>query len=581
MYDWLVKSRADLRQAQSPIELGKTLTELATWHLQAGNRAKARDAAVEARQLCKQNIVHGDLTDLIRKLDILPAEENGPDIILERYVEMMKGVLPCADEPEMLLRLITSTSRFFESERGGVFESGGTDARPPRLITGYNLIPEDVTQQGFTRQIGHVKEAFQKKHPVQGALPLYDPGVSDDRRLYLLCLPFQVNGVPYVLYFDNAYSEGRYRTLAPTVLSKLADYFGTYLAGVTGFSNSMKEISRQAIVKSVAAKTNPEVMVSRHAAMEELLLQARQTAPSEAPVLILGETGVGKELLAHFIHDNSPRRDMPFIAVNFSSIPENLLESELFGHEKGAFTGAVSRKPGLMELADKGTLFIDEVGDIPKPIQVKLLRALQEKTFMRVGGINEHSSDFRIIAATHMNMKQEVSEGNFREDLYYRLNIIPLTIPPLRERGDDVIELANYFLARYSEAYNRQVPKLTPADLVRLRACPWTGNVRELRNVMERAVILSTADRLELAIPGDTGAVEAGASDAEEVFGDELTLDEVQRRHIRRILNKTNGKVSGRGGAVHILGINRTTLYSRMRKLGMDPRLLRKGEQAW
>ena len=296
--------------------------------------------------------------------------------------------------------------------------------------------------------------------------------------------------------------------------------------------------------------------------MMDLLSHAHRVADSEASVLILGETGVGKELLARQIHAMSPKSKGPFIEVDLSSIPETLVESELFGHEKGAFTGADHQKKGRMELAHKGTLFIDEVGDIPKSIQIKLLRALQERTFVRVGGIRKLASDFRLIAATNRDLGKAVEDGEFREDLYYRINVVPFTVPALKDRGRDVLLLAQHFLDHYARKYKRRNLAFTAEDKAALREYHWPGNVRELKNVIERAVLLSSGDTPELKLPMGV------KHDLPDQFTDEPTLEELQRRYIKYILDETGGRISGPGGAAEILGIKRTTLYSRMRKLG-------------
>ena len=251
------------------------------------------------------------------------------------------------------------------------------------------------------------------------------------------------------------------------------------------------------------------------------------------------------------------------VCDNFTSVPETLIESELFGHEKGAFTGADRQKKGRMELAHEGTLFIDEVGEIPKSSQVKLLRVLQEKTLVRLGGTRNIKSDFRLIAATNRDLSKEVAEGNFREDLFYRLNVIPIELPPLRARADDVPLLAEHFLTQYAAKYNRSATVLNPEDKKLLMAYDWPGNVRELQNVIERAVLLSTGDQLEWNLPGESTELPSHFSD------DILPLDEIQRRYIRHVLAHTKGKINGPTGAAHLLGMKPSTLYNRIKKLGI------------
>jgi len=286
-------------------------------------------------------------------------------------------------------------------------------------------------------------------------------------------------------------------------------------------------------------------------------------APTDATVLIQGESGTGKELVARAIHKRSVRKNRPFIVINCSAYPATLLESELFGHEKGAFTGADRRKPGRLELAHRGTLFIDEVGEVPKSIQIKLLRVLQEKEFVRIGGRRPIKSDFRLVAATNRDLEEEVAKGRFRKDLYYRLNVVTLTLPPLRDRGEDIIMLARHFLAYYSGKNNVPELKLTDEDQARLTNHDWPGNVRELKNIMERATILNTIEGLELHLKPESRLF------ITHPFADTPSLNEIQRRYIRHVLNKTGGKIAGPGGAAELLCMKRTTLYNRMKKLGM------------
>jgi len=299
--------------------------------------------------------------------------------------------------------------------------------------------------------------------------------------------------------------------------------------------------------------------------MEALLALTDQAAASDATVLLTGETGVGKELLARRIHEVSGRKNGPFVVVNLASTPETLVESELFGHEKGSFTGADRRKPGRVELAHTGTLFIDEIGDIPPSVQVKLLRVIQEKNFVRVGGVRTIASDFRLVAATNRDLAREVASGRFRQDLYFRLNVVPLMLPPLRDRGEDIIDLSNEFLRYYSKKYHRMLPGLSDEDKKALLAYSWPGNVRELKNIMERAAILSSQDRLQLNLPASSASAGNGAS----LFSDAPTMDDLQRRYIRHVLDITGGRIGGPGGAAEVLGMKRTTLQARIRKLGI------------
>jgi PAS domain S-box-containing protein len=309
---------------------------------------------------------------------------------------------------------------------------------------------------------------------------------------------------------------------------------------------------------------NFEEIVGRSPALLHVLDQVGRVAPTDATVLIAGETGTGKELIARAIHFNSRRAAMPLIKVNCATLPTGLVESELFGHEKGAFTGAVARRVGRFELADGGTLFLDEIGELPLDTQAKLLRVLQEQEFERVGGTSPRKVDVRIIAATNRDLNKAVRDKTFREDLYYRLNVFPIPLPPLRERTEDIPLLAQYLLDKSAARIGRRMDRIDPGTLHRLREYRWPGNVRELENVIERAAILAT---------GPTLHVEAdvlGQSAAEPADKLPAALEDVERNHILLVLAQTKWVIDGPRGAATILGLHPNTLRSRLKKLGVS-----------
>ena len=289
----------------------------------------------------------------------------------------------------------------------------------------------------------------------------------------------------------------------------------------------------------------------------------RTVAPTDSTVLVEGETGTGKELIARAVHANSKRKDRPFAKLNCAAIPLGLLESELFGHEKGAFTSAVGRKIGRFEVADRGTLFLDEIGDIPLELQPKLLRVLQEGEFERLGSTQTLHVNVRVVAATNANLGQMVSEKRFRSDLYYRLNVFPIPVPSLRERVEDIPALVRYFVAKYAEKMGKVIHHIPERVMDILAAHPWPGNVRELQNFVERSVIMSSGG--VLAPPLERFARSAGPQVAEPI-----TLEDAERNHIRKILMQTKGVIDGTNGAAARLGVPRSTLYYRMRKLGIS-----------
>jgi formate hydrogenlyase transcriptional activator len=461
----------------------------------------------------------------------------------------------------------------FDSARLAIYEpsskmlkSEALDERSARVAPGDALISptgdSPVAWVFNTRKPLLLKGPSQESWPFQPAPPL-DPSVGAGCWLPLV---------------------GRERTLG--VLSILSHHAGAFtdedLAMFTQVGNSIalaldnamafQEMSEQKeklreeklyLEDEIRTQFNFQEIVGNSRLLRQALAQVETVAPTDSTVLILGETGTGKELLARAVHDLSPRREATFVRVNCASIPAGLLESELFGHEKGAFTGALTQRIGRVELAHRGTLFLDEVGDIPLELQAKLLRVLQEKEFERLGSARTIKSDVRIVAATNRPLKQMVSAGQFRQDLYYRLDVFPIVVPPLRERPDDIPLLVNYFALKHARRMKKVIDAVSPEAMRALAAYSWPGNVRELEHLIERAVILSPGPELKLPpFEVDFGKqTNAPGSPA---------LEEVERKHILGVLRASGGRIAGPGGAAEQLGMNRTTLNSRMRKLGIS-----------
>jgi len=306
-----------------------------------------------------------------------------------------------------------------------------------------------------------------------------------------------------------------------------------------------------------------EQIIGKSSALESVFGEVERVAPTDSTVLIQGETGTGKELIARAIHNISSRCGRPFVKLNCAAIPFDLLESELFGHERGAFTGAIAQKIGRFEAADKGTLFLDEVGDIPLALQPKLLRVLQEQEFERLGSARTHQVDVRLLAATHRNLADMVKRGEFRSDLYYRMNVFPITLPPLRARSEDIPDLVQHFVEIYSRRMGKQIERVPAETMSALSSYGWPGNIRELQNFIERSVILS--DDTVLRVP---------LADIRQPVRDEsqgaITLHDAERDHILKILSQTRWVVAGPSGAAARLGMKRSTLYFRMQKLGIS-----------
>lgn len=303
-----------------------------------------------------------------------------------------------------------------------------------------------------------------------------------------------------------------------------------------------------------------EEIIGESRALKRVLKEVETVAREEATVLILGETGTGKELIARAIHELSPRKGRTFVKLNCSAIPAGLLESELFGHEKGAFTGALSQKIGRLELAHEGTFFLDEIGDLPLELQPKILRALQEREFDRLGGTKTIPVNVRLIAATNRNLSTMVADGQFRSDLYYRLKVFPIEIPPLRERREDIPILVNYFVHKHSRRMNRQIARVPPETMEALREWKWPGNARELENFMERAVILTRGETLHVPLSELRGHEEPAS-------GRDPSLEHAEREHILSVLRECKGMIGGPHGAAARLGLKRTTLNSKLKKL--------------
>jgi formate hydrogenlyase transcriptional activator len=301
--------------------------------------------------------------------------------------------------------------------------------------------------------------------------------------------------------------------------------------------------------------------------LREVLKLVQIVAPTSSTTLIQGETGTGKDLVAHAIHNLSSRRGRPFVKLNCAAIPNDLLESELFGHEKGAFTGAIAQKVGRFELADKGTLFLDEVGDIPLALQPKLLRVLQEQEFERLGSTRTHQVDVRLVAATNRNLEDMVKRNEFRNDLYYRLNVFPISLPPLRARCEDIPALVEHFVEIYAHRMGKQIDHISSEAMSELISYSWPGNIRQLQNFIERSVILSSESVLR---PPSLKAAAAAAAAAEPESQKAVTLEEAERDHIRKTLEHTRWVVAGPNGAAARLRIHRSTLYYRLQKLGIE-----------
>ncbi len=387
-----------------------------------------------------------------------------------------------------------------------------------------------------------------------------------------LSLPLLVGGKPMgVLSFGTFKTERQWPENLVNRLRLLAEVFANALARRAAEGALRKALAAVEAMKErleaenvslrqdlQLSKVHPQIL-GRSAALRKVLALVEQVAPTDATVAVLGETGTGKELIAAAIHDLSPRHDRLMVRVNCAAIPSNLLENELFGREKGAYTGALSKQIGRFEAANGSTLFLDEIGELLPEVQVKLLRVLQEKQIERLGSSTPVPVNVRIIAATNLDWEHAVQTGKFRQDLFFRLNVVPITVPPLRDRAEDIPMLVRAFVNEFSKAMGKTIESIPQSNLDALQRYSWPGNIRELRNLVERAVILARGPKLIVEVPAIR---QPGTHPL-------LPLKEVERAHILRVLDKTGWRVQGKGGAAEILGLNRSTLESRMAKLGI------------
>jgi formate hydrogenlyase transcriptional activator len=382
-------------------------------------------------------------------------------------------------------------------------------------------------------------------------------------------LPLNSNGNVIGTLFIGG-REGAFKVTDKNMLLQIAAQIALAVDNVNAFrqisdlTNKLKEEKRY-LEEELRTEYSFEEIVGESPSLKRVLKQVETVAPTDATVLILGETGTGKELVARSLHDLSARRNHTFVKVNCSAIPMGLLESELFGHEKGAFTGAIAQRVGRLELAHQGTLFLDEIGDLPLELQPKLLRALQGKEIERLGGKKAIPVDFRLLAATHRDLAKMVKEGQFRSDLYYRLKVFPILIPPLKQRKEDIPLLVNYFVAKHARRMNKHIETVPPNVMAALSRWHWPGNIRELENFIERAVILTTGPALRAPL-AELEAPEQPSIDSDS------SLESKEREHILHVLRSTRGVIAGAQGAAAKLGLKRTTLNSRLRKLGIERR---------
>ena len=496
----------------------------------------------------------------------MPVQRNIENEILKLGAE----VVSLRDIKEVVQHILITINRITGAERGAIFiKAGNNPATPVEFWAGKNLSVDDLTKPEFVHSNKIIKHVFESGQGCVSGEPLPEQKFAQDRQgiVSTICMPLTLRGkIIGVLYHDNRLFSSMFDLRDLQTLS----YFTSLAAIAIDNAQAYDEIKKlnqtlndekQYLEDQQLNIKIQEGLIAESPVIKQVLSSAIRVAQTESTVLILGETGVGKEMIARAVHQNSPRKHKPFIKVHCGALPEGLITSELFGHEKGAFTGAFEKRIGRFELADGGTLFLDEIGEISMDVQIRLLRVLQTREFERVGGLKTIQSDFRLITATNRNLEADVSSGRFREDLFYRLNVFPIHVPPLRERVEDIEALAVYFLEFYSGKMCKAFKGISKDEMIKLKAYHWPGNIRELKNVIERGVILN--------IGGLFRVPEMLKDSGTKLPADQITLEEMERRFILQTIQKSQGKIYGPGGAAEMLGLNHSTLYSRMKKLGI------------
>lgn len=550
-------SIAMLRKAQAPVELSRSLQLRSRFYAAVGDTARASDDDREARELLS-------LYGIGEGSEAAAASRVSSDAVDGRVLEECAKKLATGDFDTLEKRVHELALIFRElvgAERAAVFRQ---DGQTFSCLGTCNISSEEISSQSFSADLAFIRQEIAGENVVLD---------TESERQRVSVSFNQDAGCSWLFYAD---STKRFVTPCNAeTLRGLKHLFAAELRNAVRLlaaRTAKVEAQHRLRAVTIAEQQGKPVVWGKSEAFTTCLAKARMVATTDAPVLLLGETGVGKEVMADHIHTLSGCKG-PFVPIHPASISENLFESELFGHEKGAFTGAIRQKVGLLELANGGTLFIDEVGEVPLSMQTKLLRVLQEHTFMRVGGTKELSSSFRLVAATNRDLMESVRQGSFREDLYYRISVVPLLIPPLRERGEDLFELTRFFVDHFCRRYNKTVLPLSDSLLCRIRKHHWPGNLRELKNLVERAVILHSHGELDI-MPGSAApAVETDQAEGEgSLYADLPTMQELQQRYIRYVLGKTGGRVCGPNGAENILDMKRSTLYLKLRQYGISTR---------
>jgi formate hydrogenlyase transcriptional activator len=555
------------------IEYAKTQLELARYYLATGEAKKVRKLVRSASEILSSTnmeLIPDDLRTFVRNPN---RERNVLNEILELRKEMAAAT---QDKKQLLQQIVAAVNRITGAERGAILlVDNGAVPQALQLRSSKNLTIEQVCHDNFASPRKIIEEVvLSEKGRIFAIDSSQETGAGQGGIVRSgICVPLVLGGKTVgVLYHDNRLLGNVFKESDLTLL----EYFSALVALDLDSARARKEVqtlregnrARQiTIEKEYEQPITSNGIIGTSPAMKRLQAEMARVAKTDTAVLILGETGVGKNLVAGIVHEKSGRNGGPFVSVQCSALTESLITSELFGHEKGAFTGATNRRIGRFEMADKGTLFLDEIGDLTLEVQARLLRVLQSKEFERVGGGKETlTSDFRLVAATNRNLEEDIRASRFREDLYYRINVFPLYVPPLRERKEDIPLLVRHFLTVYAMSSPHAVEEIQKDVMEKLINYDWPGNIREMENIIQRGIILGQGRRFQLPELGTVQFRTDQTNGASNVFS---TLEENERQHILEALKRSRWKIHGPDGAAEILKINPSTLASRMKKLGI------------
>lgn len=567
----LKKSYKSLIGSGSTIEAGKTEAELAKFYIRVNNTPGAKKFAGQA-YLTLSEIDESLFPSQLSK--IIPRKSK--DYRKDRGVSEIVGAIEYfPDTHKYLGKLVSILSDMFGADRCAVFMSNSGD-NAYRVMATHNFIQDEINQFEDSDVQKILLNLLKKKELVtisdRDMYPIFEQLSTKGIQIRSLALvPIIINHLlAGFIFMDNRLLSGRLSDSDVAILKIIATHIQIAMASfdmyskIKCFNNS--DLDSDDADDLNAFEADFPGIIRGSEVMKEVLRLVRKVAATDTTVLILGETGVGKELIAQAIHQYSDRSTKNFITVNISALTVSLIESELFGYEKGAFTGAVESKGGRFELANGGTIFLDEIGDLSLDVQVKLLRVLQEGTFERVGSGKSIRSDFRLITATNKNLQQMVQKGDFRSDLFYRLNSFPIEVPPLRERKEDILPLALHLMKKYSMKYNKNIRRIGKSEMDKLLYYSWPGNVRELEHTIEKSIILSDNEDLQISeFLGPNSPIPDSLAKTEYL----VSLEQIERDHILKVLDHTRWRIRGKNGAAKILGLNPTTLEFRMRKIGI------------